>query len=160
MRLSPRRQDGNISQCNHQNWLETELIACVVFQIRNGVQSNIFFQFSFAAGVRTRTSEFGGSFESKGGKFTLSYVQETLGLKLQREWFGVKSQWTHLCYSPPLLLQQFTGTAWSEDMYSSQGKSKGPVQSKYKWLCPLPLCQVPELKYTLRSICFTLWSTL
>lgn len=43
------------------------------------------FQSSFPAGVRTRTSKSGGSFESKGGKLALPYLQEILGLKLRRE---------------------------------------------------------------------------
>jgi len=50
------------------------------------VQSGPSFQLSFPAGrVRTRTSEAEGSSQSKGGKFTPPYVQETLGLKLRRE---------------------------------------------------------------------------
>lgn len=44
------------------------------------------------------------------------------------------------------------------DTYGTQGNSKGSVQGKCKWLSPLPLCQVSELKYTLRSICLTLYA--
>ena len=162
MRVPPCRQERNISQWDHQNWMETEWTAWVVFQTREFKAVHPFSSHSQQEESEHEPVRLKGALRVKEGNSHLPTFKKPLGWNcegndLELVTTGLVCAPVHIYFSNEQALQELLGLG---DMYRSTGKSKGSARGKRKWLCPLPLCQVPELKYMLSSNCSTLWSTL